>query len=59
MMQGLWLCATAIGNSLLFIGAIFYESISMTATWSIFVVACIISMATMLFMIKWLERVAK
>ncbi len=59
MMQGLWLCATAIGNSLLFIGAIFYESISMTATWSIFVVACIISMGTMLFMVKWLERVAK
>jgi len=59
MMQGLWLCATAIGNQLLFIGAIFYESIPIWATWSIFVVACLISMGTMLAMIKWLERVAK
>jgi len=59
MMQGLWLCATAIGNSLLFIGAIFYESISMSATWTIFIVACIISMGVMLAMIKWLERIAK
>lgn len=59
MMQGLWLCATAVGNQLLFIGAIFYESIPIWATWSIFVCACLISMSTMLFMIKWLERVAK
>ncbi len=59
MMQGLWLCATAVGNQLLFIGAIFYESIPIWATWSIFVAACLISMGTMLFMLKWLERVAK
>jgi len=59
MMQGLWLCATAIGNSLLFIGAIFYERISMTGTWTIFVVACLLSMFVMLAMVKWLERVAK
>ena len=59
MMQGLWLCATAVGNQLLFIGAIFYESIPIWATWMIFVVACLISMGTMLFMVKWLERVAK
>jgi len=59
MMQGLWLCATAAGNSLLFIGAIFYDSIPMSLTWTVFVIACIISMLTMLFMIKWLEKVAK
>ena len=59
MMQGLWLCATAAGNSLLFIGAIFYENIPMSLTWTVFVVACIISMLTMLFMLKWLERVAR
>ena len=59
IMQGLWLCATALGNQLLFIGAIFYNSISMTGTWMIFVGACVISMLTMLFMLKWLERVAK
>ena len=28
-------------------------------TWTVFVVACSISMITMLFMLKWLERVAK
>lgn len=59
LMQGGWLGATALGNQLLFIGAIFYESIPLSATWTIFVVACIISMFTMLFMLKWLERVAK
>jgi POT family proton-dependent oligopeptide transporter len=59
MMQGLWLCATAIGNSLLFIGAILYEIIPIWMTWSVFVVACLISMFTMLFMLRWLEKVAR
>lgn len=59
MMQGLWLCATALGNQLLFIGAIFYKNISISLTWTIFIVACLISMLTMFFMIKWLERIAK
>ncbi len=58
-MQGGWLAATALGNQLLVIGAILYESIPIWATWSIFVIACLISMFTMLFMLKWLERVAK
>ena len=30
----------------------------MSATWMVFVVACLISMFTMLAMIKWLERIA-
>ncbi len=59
MMQGGWLGATALGNGLLFIGAILYESIPIWMTWGIFVVATAISMFTILFMIKWLERVAK
>lgn len=59
LMQGGWLGATALGNQLLFFGAIFYESIPIAATWAIFVVACLISMFTMLFMLKWLERIAK
>lgn len=58
IMQGLWLGATAVGNQLLFIGAIFYESIPIWTTWSIFVVACLISMFTILFMLRWLERVS-
>ncbi|MDD3738023.1 MAG: peptide MFS transporter [Lentimicrobiaceae bacterium] len=59
IMQGGWLSATALGNQLLFIGVIFYNSIPVWATWMIFVVACLISMTTMLVMLKWLERVAK
>ncbi len=59
IMQGGWLGATALGNQLLFIGAILYESVPLWLTWSVFVVACFISMGTMIFMLKWLERVAK
>ena len=59
IMQGCWLGATAIGNQLLFIGAIFYELIHPAAAWGVFVAACLISMFTMLAMVKWLERVAK
>ncbi|MCU0662512.1 MAG: peptide MFS transporter [Myxococcota bacterium] len=59
VMQGGWLGATAVGNQLLFIGAIFYENIPIWLTWCVFVGACALSMATMLFMVRWLERVAK
>ncbi|MFO7862932.1 MAG: peptide MFS transporter [Salinivirgaceae bacterium] len=59
IMQGGWLGATALGNQLLFIGAILYESVPLWLTWSVFVIACFISMATMIFMLKWLERVSK
>ena len=46
IMQGGWLGATAIGNQLLFIGAVLYEAIPIWLTWTIFVVACCISMFT-------------
>lgn len=59
IMQGLWLGATAVGNQLLFIGAIFYESIPIWATWTVFVIACLLSMTAMIVMLKWLERVSK
>ncbi len=59
LMQGGWLGATALGNGLLFIGAILYNTIPIWMTWSIFVIATAISMFTILFMVKWLERVAK
>lgn len=58
-MQGGWLAATAVGNLSLFLGAMMYESISISVTWSVFVVVCLISMIAMLAMVKWLERVAK
>jgi POT family proton-dependent oligopeptide transporter len=59
IMQGGWLGATAIGNQLLFIGAVLYGNVPIWITWSVFVVACLISMTTMWFMVKWLERVSK
>ena len=59
IMQGCWLSATALGNQLLILGAIFYEKIPVWATWSIFVTVCLLSMFTMMFMLKWLERVSK
>ena len=59
IMQGGWLGATALGNQLLVIGAVLYESIPIWMTWGVFVIACCISMFTMLAMLKWLERVAK
>jgi POT family proton-dependent oligopeptide transporter len=59
VMQGGWLGATAIGNSLLFVGAVLYDNIPIWMTWTLFVAACTISMFTMIFMLKWLERVAK
>jgi len=59
VMQGGWLGATAIGNSLLFVGAILYDAIPIWMTWMLFVAACAISMLTMIFMLKWLERVTK
>ncbi|MDR0429740.1 MAG: peptide MFS transporter [Tannerellaceae bacterium] len=59
IMQGCWLGATALGNQLLILGTVFYESIPIWATWCVFVTACLISMSTMLAMLKWLERIAK
>ena len=58
VMQGAWLGATALGNQLLIFGTIFYERIPIWATWMVFVAACLISIFTMLFMLKWLERVS-
>lgn len=58
-MQGGWLAATAVGNLSLFLGAMMYESISISVTWSVFVVVCLLSMVAMLAMVSWLERVAK
>jgi POT family proton-dependent oligopeptide transporter len=59
LMQGGWLTATAVGNFSLFLGAMMYENISISLTWSVFVIVCLISMGIMLGMVKWLEKVAK
>lgn len=59
LMQGCWLAATAIGNSILFIGGILYTSVPIWVCWLVFVGATGLSMIVMLSMVKWLERVAK
>ena len=58
-MQGGWLAATAIGNQLLFIGAIFYGKLELWQLWSFFVVCCLVSAAFIFFMMKKLESVTK
>ena len=59
LMQGGWLTATAVGNFSLVLGAMMYENISISITWTVFVTVCVLSMLAMLAMVKWLERVAK
>jgi len=59
LMQGGWLAATAIGNFSLVLGAMMYENISISFTWTVFVIVCMVSMVVMLAMVKWLERVSK
>lgn len=59
LMQGCWLAATAIGNSLLFIGGLLYTNVPIWSCWLVFVIATGASMIIMLSMVKWLERVAK
>jgi len=58
LMQGCWLGATAVGNFSLFLGAMMYENISISITWTVFVSVCLVSMFAMFVMVKWLERVA-
>jgi POT family proton-dependent oligopeptide transporter len=59
LMQGGWLTATAVGNFSLYLGAMMYENISISITWTVFVAVCVASMLLMLAMLKWLERVAR
>jgi len=59
LMQGLWLGATGAGNQLLVFGAMLYAGVPIWLTWTVFIVACAISMFIMLFMLKWLERVSE
>ncbi|MDH6534287.1 MFS transporter [Parabacteroides sp. 52] len=59
LMQGFWLAATAIGNSILFIGGLLYTNVPLWACWLVFAVATAASMFVMLSMVRWLEKVAK
>lgn len=57
--QGLWLGATAIGNLLIWLGPVMYNAWPIKYCWAVFAIVCFISMAVMLGMVKWLERVTK
>src|SRR5574344_144318 len=57
--QGLWLGATAVGNLLLWIGPLMYNSWPIWKCWTVFLVVCLVSMGVMFGMVRWLERVTK
>ena len=57
--QGLWLTATAVGNLLLFLGAMMYESWSLWMCWVVFAIVCTISMVVMLAMVKWITKISE
>jgi POT family proton-dependent oligopeptide transporter len=59
LMQGCWLAATAVGNSILFIGGLLYVNVPLWICWLVFAFATGFSMIVMLSMVRWLERVAK
>ena len=58
--QGLWLSATAIGNLFIFLGVKMLNVFPhQWMTWGVFALFCLLSMAVMLGMLKWLERVTE
>ena len=58
--QGLWLCATAIGNLFIAPGVTMLNSFPhQWECWAVFAGFCLLSMGVMLGMLKWLERVTQ
>ena len=57
--QGLWLGATAIGNLMIWLGPVMYNAWPIKYCWAVFAAVCFVSMAIMLGMVKWLERVTQ
>ncbi len=58
--QGLWLCATAIGNLFIALGVTMLNSFPQQwECWAVFAGFCLLSMGVMLGMLKWLERVTQ
>ena len=58
LMQGCWLSAAGVGNLLLILGTLFYEKLPAWGIWAINVGVCLTAMFILMFMLKWLERVA-
>ncbi|MEI7499150.1 MAG: peptide MFS transporter [Bacteroidota bacterium] len=59
LMQGGWLAATAVGNSLLFVGTIAYSRLELWQAWLIFVVCCLLAAGFIFSIMKRLESVTK
>ena len=59
LMQGGWLCATALGNQLLFIGTIIWSKAEIWQVWIFFTICCVISGSIIFALMKRLEAVAK
>ncbi len=58
--QGLWLCATAIGNLFIALGVTMLNNFPhQWQCWAVFAGFCFLSMGVMLGMLKWLERVTQ
>ena len=58
--QGLWLSATAIGNLFIAMGVTMLNTFpSQWMCWAVFAGFCLLSMAVMLGMVKWLEKITK
>ncbi len=56
-MQAGWLCATAVGNLLLFIGGLLYDKAELWMLWGFFIICCFISASFIFAILKRLERV--
>jgi len=56
LMQGGWLLATAIGNKLLFVGGLLWNSVELWQLWLVFIACCLTSAAFIFSMLKRLEK---
>ena len=59
LMMGGWFAATAIGNYLTKVGAMFWNDMPLVGVWSIFIGLCLISALFMFVMMKRLEAATK
>lgn len=58
-MQAGWLCATALGNLLLFVGSDLWEIVELWQLWAFFIVCCLLSASFIFGVMKRLEKVSK
>ena len=59
LMQGGWLCATALGNQLLVVGTLLWGVAELWQVWAFFSICCVISGTIIFTLMKRLEKVAK